>query len=349
MKSFKYLVFILVIFFKTGNVLSESTLFNVNNVEISGNLSANNQFFVNEAIKKGFNEMMNKVLLEKDINKLKNLNSNKIKDLVSYYQIIETTEDRINNKLIKKYNIFFDKEKVHNLFYNFEISYSDINQYEIYFLPIHKKNNQLFVYNQNYFYEKWNEVDDNELIEFILPLEKIEVLRNINDYQDNLFDLDLKNIFKEYSKKNFALIIIEENISGKNKIFLKTNIMGKNINKSFIFKNIEKKNTNYYDDIIIKAKKEITNLVKSQNLIDIRTPSFINIKFFMDKKNNLVELDNRIKKIDLIENLYFLEINRKYVLLKIKYLGKINKIIDQLKSQNILLELKNDQWSIKII
>ena len=69
----------------------------------------------------------------------------------------------------------------------------------------------------------------------------------------------------------------------------------------------------------------------------------------MDKKNNLVELDNRIKKIDLIENLYFLEINRKYVLLKIKYLGKINKIIDQLKAQNILLELKNDQWSLKII
>ena len=349
MKSFKYLVFILVIFFKTGNVLSESTLFNVNNIEISSNLSANNQFFVNKAINKGFNEMMNKVLLEKDINKLKNLNSNKIKDLVSYYQIIETTEDRKNNKLIKRYNIFFDKEKVHKLFFNYEISYSDVNQYEIYFLPIHKKNNQIFVYNQNYFYEKWNEVDDNDLIEFISPLEKIEVLTNINNYQDNLFDLDLENIFIEYSKKNFALIIIEENISGKYKIFLKTNIMGKSINKSFIIKNMEKQNSNFYDDIIIKAKKEIVNLVKSQNLIDIRTPSFINIKFFMDKKNNLVELDNRIKKIDLIENLYFLEINRKYVILKIKYLGKINKIIDQLKVQNILLEFKNDQWSLEII
>ena len=55
----------------------------------------------------------------------------------------------------------------------------------------------------------------------------------------------------------------------------------------------------------------------------------------MDKKNSLVELDNRIKKIDLIENLYFLEINRKYVLLQIKYLGKIDKIINQLKGQNI--------------
>ena len=349
MKSFKFLVFILVIFFKTGNVLSERSLFNVNNVEISANITANNQLFVNEAIKKGFNEMVNKVLLEKDKNKLRNLNSDKIKDLVSYYQITETKEDQLKNKLIKKYNIFFDKEKIHNLFYNLEISYSDINQYEIYFLPIHKKNDQIFVYNQNYFYKNWNNADNNELIEFILPLEKIEIIQNINNNRDNLFDLNLRNIFIEYSKKNFALIIIDENDNGKNKIFLKTNIMGKNINKSFTLKNIEKKNKIFYDDIIVKAKKEIVNLVKSQNLIDIRTPSFINTKFFLGKKNNLVELDNRIKQIDLIENLYFMEINRKYVLLKIKYLGKINKIIDQLKKQNILLELKNDQWSLKII
>ena len=55
--------------------------------------------------------------------------------------------------------------------------------------------------------------------------------------------------------------------------------MGKNINKSLMFKNIEKKRINFYDDLIIVSKNEIVNLVKSQNLIDIRTPSFINIKF----------------------------------------------------------------------
>ena len=36
MKSFKFLLItILVIFFKTGNVLSENNLFSVNNIEIS--------------------------------------------------------------------------------------------------------------------------------------------------------------------------------------------------------------------------------------------------------------------------------------------------------------------------
>ena len=99
----------------------------------------------------------------------------------------------------------------------------------------------------------------------------------------------------------------------------------------------------------INTKKEIVNLIKSQNLIDIRTPSFINIKFLLNKKNNLVELNKRIQKIDLIENLYVQEFNQKYVLLKIKYLGNINKIKSQLKEQDIVLELIADEWSLKFI
>ena len=43
--------------------------------------------------------------------------------------------------------------------------------------------------------------------------------------------------------------------------------------------------------------REIINFVKSQNLIDIRVPSFLNAKLSTSKVNNLVELNKRIKKI----------------------------------------------------
>ena len=36
--------------------------------------------------------------------------------------------------------------------------------------------------------------------------------------------------------------------------------------------------------IIIEIQNEIINLTKSQNLIDVRTPSFINTKLKLDKK-----------------------------------------------------------------
>ena len=35
--------------------------------------------------------------------------------------------------------------------------------------------------------------------------------------------------------------------------------------------------------------------------------------------------------------------------LKIKYLGKLDKIINQLKKKNINLQLINDQWVIKTL
>ena len=166
---------------------------------------------------------------------------------------------------------------------------------------------------------------------------------------ENLLNVKIGEIFGEYNNQNLALIIIEENDFKIEKIFLKTLIVGKEIDKSL---KIDKKNleqNQFYEKIIFQTKEEIVNLVKSQNLIDIRTPSFMNVKLMSSKKNNLVELSKKLKKIDLIENIFVQELNTDYVNLKIKYLGKINKIIEQLKNENIILELKGDQWSVELI
>ena len=56
-----------------------------------------------------------------------------------------------------------------------------------------------------------------------------------------------------------------------------------------------------------------------------------------------------MKKIDLIENIYVQEFNKEYILLKIKYLGKVKKMINQLKKNKIILQLQNDQWRIELI
>ena len=91
------------------------------------------------------------------------------------------------------------------------ISYSEISDKELYILPILIKNDEIFIFNNNYFYDNWNEIYKNDLIEFILPLENIEIIQNINNYKNNLIDLNLENLFKEYSNKNLALVLIEDN------------------------------------------------------------------------------------------------------------------------------------------
>ena len=48
---------------------------------------------------------------------------------------------------------------------------------------------------------------------------------------------------------------------------------------------------------------------------------------------------NENKKIDSIDSIYVQEFNKEHVLLKIKYLGKLDKIMNQLKGQRVLLKL----------
>ena len=345
MKIFK-LIFILIVFFKTETVLSENNLFNVNNIKIEKKDKISNSDLTNHAIKKGFTQLISRILLEEDSRNLLNLDFDSIKQLVSYYQISNNVDKKKEEDLVN-FSITFDKKKIHNLFYKRSILYSDILDKELYVLPIFITNQEINVFNNNLFYDNWNEFFENDLIEFILPIENIEIIQNINNNKNSLIDLNIDNLFKEYPKKNLALILIEEDNTEYKKVYIKSKIQGKIISKSL---NLNKKNikkTDIFKEIIIDTKKELINLVKSRNLIDIRTPSFLNVKLDLNKENNIVEINTRIKKIDLIENVYVQQFNKDYMNLRIKYLGKLEKIINQLKKEGINLQMISEQWTIK--
>ena len=345
MKIFK-LIFILIVFFKTETVLSENNLFNVNNIKIEKKDKISNSDLTNQAIKKGFTQLISRILLEEDSRNLLNLDFDSIKQLVSYYQISNTVDKKKEEDLVN-FSITFDKKKIHNLFYKRGILYSDILDKELYVLPIFITNQEINVFNNNLFYDNWNEFFENDLIEFILPIENIEIIQNINNNKNSLIDLNIDNLFKEYPKKNLALILIEEDNTEYKKVYIKSKIQGKIISKSL---NLNKKNikkNDIFKEIIIDTKKELINLVKSRNLIDIRTPSFLNVKLDLNKENNIVEINTRIKKIDLIENVYVQQFNKDYMNLRIKYLGKLEKIINQLKKEGINLQMISEQWTIK--
>lgn len=348
MKFFKLMIFILVIFSKTGNVLSENRLFDVNNIKIVNTPSKNINNLTSQAMKKGFSVLIERILLKEDKKRLDDLNLSDIEELVAYYQTFDEVDDL--NKSIKVFNIFFDKDKIHNLFYKRNILYSNLIKSEFYLLPIFKKDEELNIYTKNFFYDRWNKVSfESEIVDFILPIENIEIIQKLNKSKGNLEDLNLVNLFNEYSNKNLGIVLITENNSKIKKVFLKTNILGKKINKILEIKNYKLEKSKLHDKIIIDIKNELVNIVKSQNLIDIRTPSFLNAKFKINKKNSLVELKKRVEQIDLVEKIFIQEFNNEFVILKIKFLGKVNNIINELKKEKINLRLNGEQWSLNII
>ena len=90
----------------------------------------------------------------------------------------------------------------------------------------------------------------------------------------------------------WSMILIE--IKDKEKIYIKSKIL-KKLDKTLI---IDRDNLNQkeFQNKIITISKTNKDLIKSQNLIDVRTPSFLNVKINL-KKNNLLNLISDLKRL----------------------------------------------------
>ncbi len=348
MKKLIFICSILIILFKTGNVLSNNKIFNVNNIEIDKEISQNKEKLINKAFLKAFDKLITRLLMEEDYKKTSKMTLDQVKKLISYYQITSENSEGINNERI---NVFFDKDRVHKFFYEKNILYSDIMNSEVILFPLLKKENQFFIYTKNYFYKNWNnqESEQENLIQYSLPVENIENIQKINLNKDSPYKIDIDDFFSEYNRNNIVLVYIEIK-KDKAEVFLNTKIQNKKIKKTLSIKhgnNITEKK--FYDEVIINSKETIRDLIKSQNLIDVRTPSFLNVRIKLNSEKNLVEFNNRIKEIDLIDNFYIQKLNKDYAVVKIKYLGKIDKIIDKLGKQKINLKMIEGTWQLTII
>ncbi|MBA1340230.1 MAG: hypothetical protein FD547_000165 [Pelagibacterales bacterium] len=346
MNKFLLTFFIIVFLFKTGNVISNSDIFDVDNITVTSNdiSTQNREKLLNSAFKKGFQKLIKKILLNKDVENILKTNIKEIKYLVSSYQIHSQEQNDNLRKLI--INMSFDKKRINSFFYKKNISYSDTPKTKALLIPVVIKNDSFYLYSKNIYFEKWNIIseEEDEFIDYILPIENIEDVMFLRNNINNLATADIKNLTSKYDIENHILLLIEPEKKNNN-IFIKTFLSDKNINKNFNIiideKNIEK--------TIIKIKDEINEIWKSQNLIDVRTPSFLNIKVEIKKINDLLSLQKSLEKIDIIENFSVVELNNEYANVKIKYFGKIEKLKRKFILKGVKMKNINNQWSLELI
>ena len=84
-------------------------------------------------------------------------------------------------------------------------------------------------------------------------------------------------------------------------------------------------------------------------MIDVKTPSFLNTKLDFKDKSDLLKVQKILSKIDLIQNYSVLELNLKYAKIKIKYLGKIEKLKKKFISEGLILNIIQGEINLKLI
>lgn len=344
----KYLFFLIIIVFlaKTGNVFSNQNIFDVDNIEFSAENNTNRSKLIDRGFKLGFEKLIEKILMNNDAKKLSNIDINQIKKLILKYQIIENKNIASKDKI--KMNISFNREKINQFFYDKNILYSDITKTKIVLFPVLIQNNKYYIYDKNYFYINWNnEEKETNLIEYILPIENIDDISFIEKNKNSLESTDVKQMLNKYDVRDYIFLIINSD-KDKNKIFLKGLSSSNEVVKSFDIivnnsdEDLGKKET------IKKIKIRINEIWKSQNLVDVRTPSFLNIFLEIKKENDLLNIQRVLNSIDLIQSHNVIELNKDYAKIKIKYIGKIDKIKNKLTEKKIKIYISNNQWTLKL-
>ena len=110
-----FITVILIFLIQTGNVFSNTNIFDVDNIELNNLNDQNREKLLNTSIKKGFDQLMQKILQKKYLEEVSNLSLKEIKKLISSYQIIEKKENTNGEKTLV--NLSFDRVKINEFFY----------------------------------------------------------------------------------------------------------------------------------------------------------------------------------------------------------------------------------------
>ena len=348
MSKYLFILSIIVFLFKTETVFSAETIYDVNNIQVSGKLNSNldNNKLIEEAFRKAFLIFINKTLLEKDIESLSKTNIQIIKDFIFTHQITSQKKS-IDEEIILTVNVKFDPKKINNYLSINNISYTDISEISISILPILRKENNLFIFSDNFFYNEWNKTENDkknteaQLINYNLALENAEDLFYINNNRENLelIDINKLNSLSEEKNKIFLIFTLNEDA----KVFIKAYFNEKEVIKNITLNN---NSTDDYNSLIMNVKDLINQIWKEQNLIDINTPAYLDIIFDIKKINDFLKFRTFLDTIDIIDNYSILEITNKYAKIRMKYKGKISNLREKFLNEKININIENNEWSL---
>ena len=330
----------------TPKALTEENIFIIDNVRIEEAIDLNfsREKYIDLAFKNSFKMLMSKILVEKDFNKISNMKLDNIKKLISSFKI---KEEKFKGEIYKaNYEILFNEKKVKKFLGDENISFFQPQRISAVFYPIMIAKNEIKIFNNNFFYNKWMSIDiKNHLIDFVLPIENVEDLSKISKHKNRIEELNIDSFVNKYDLKNyvFALMSYEDN---ELNIHLKTNFNQNKISKNLNYdlNNIE--NEKELFEIGKNLKIKISDLWKEENIINLAMPLTINIEYKYSNLKDFDKLKNVFSKISIIDNFYLDEFNIKSSFFKIYYYGNPKKLSSELLSFGYELKDINGRWNI---
>ena len=340
-----FLLFI-IIFFTT---FLYANTFKVSDIKISSPFEVN--FKKSRVIDSGFHSsffnLLSMITTSGDRNKIKNISIKELKAMIDPFTISD--EKFINNEYFAKLETTFNKKKILDFLERKNVFPSIPIKNKVLLIPIliDTESENIYFFNNNIFYEKWNDLNTNyQLLDYLLPSEDLEDLNKIQEMFNSIETYDFMNLIKKYDLKDYIISIIYKN---KNDIKILSKI---NLNNSLKinnqkYYNLNLDNENDLNRILENLKTFYEDQWKKKNQINTSINLPLTISIDSQDYKMIMKLEEAITNNDLISNFYILKFNSQTINYKIIYNGSPKTFLNDMSNRNFNLIIENNIWKIK--
>ena len=343
-----FISFVLFIIIFSTTYLHANT-FRVSDIEISSTFELNfkKSSVIDEGFQISFSNLVSMVTTSGDKNKIKSITIKEIKSMIDSFTISD--EKFINNEYFAKLETTFNKRKILKFLEKKNIFPSIPIRNKVLLVPIlvDTKTNNTYLFNNNIFYERWNDIKKNyQLLDYLLPSEDLDDLNKLQEMSDSVETHDFIDLIIKYDLKDYIILIIFKN-DDEIKILSKINLNNFLKIKNQKYSKINLTNENDFNMILENIKNLYEDEWKKNNEINtsIKLPLTISINSKDYKK--IINLEEALTNIDLISNFYILNFNNQDTLYKIVYNGSPKTFLNDMVNRNFDLVLENNVWIVK--
>ena len=323
--------------------------FKVSNIEISSPFELNfkKNRVIDDGFQKSFLNLLHMITTSGDRNKIKDISIKELKSMIDSFTISD--EKFINNEYYAKFETTFNKKKILKFLERKNVFPSIPVRNKILLVPIlvDTETNNIHLFNNNFFYEKWNDVKKSyQLLDYLLPTEDLEDLNTIQEMSNSIEAFDFTNLIAKYDLSDYIILIIYKN---KNEVKTLSKI---NLNNSL------KINNETYTKVNLENEKDLNKILENLKNIyedhwkknnEINTSIKLPMTLSIESKNykKIIELETTLNNIDLITNFYILKFNNQNIQYKIIYNGSPKTFFNDMSNRNFILTMENNIWTIE--
>jgi len=342
---FSSILFINIIFLTPLN----ANLFKIIDLEISEpfELNFNKERVIDKGFRKAFEEMISRIATSDDKIKIKDTSLMEIKNLIDSFNM--SNERFINETYLVNFDVNFNKKNTLFFFNKKNIFPSIPIKKNLILIPVlvDLQHDNIFLFHNNIFYKSWNKKNERvNLLNYLLPTEDIEDLNLISLNSKSIEDYDFKKIIKKYDMEDYIIVIIYKN--GK-----KLQILSKiNLNQYFKinnkkFDNINLSNEKDFFFVLQELKLNYEDYWKKINQINTSIKLPLTISVDAQQHDKIDSLENILVKLDLVASYEIIKFDNQNIYIKIIYNGLPNKFINEMKAENIIINIEKAIWKVK--